>query len=123
MKKALSIILAVLMLTSSIALLAMPASAEQSDSVSLTLDEGLVLTVNDTEYKLVAKEMTKKNDGYSVKDYAEALFEELSKYKDLPLPAITVIPGSTGSSGYGLAAIKNAVERAVGADILFRDDE
>lgn len=60
---------------------------------------------------------------FLVEDYAEALSEELSKYKDLPLPAITVIPGSTGSNGYGLAAIKNAVERAVGADILFRDDE
>ena len=60
---------------------------------------------------------------FLVEHYAEALSEELAKYKDLPLPAITVIPGSAGSRGYGMAAIKSAVERAVGADILFKDDE
>ena len=44
--------------------------------------------------------------------------ETIGRYKDLPLPAITVIPGRGGSTGYGLANIKKAVERAVGADIL-----
>ena len=44
--------------------------------------------------------------------------EERAKYKDMPLPAITVIPSSKGSRGYGMANIKSAVERAVGADIL-----
>jgi V/A-type H+-transporting ATPase subunit F len=44
--------------------------------------------------------------------------EEIACYKDLPLPAITVIPGRTGGKGIGLASIKRAVERAVGADIL-----
>jgi len=60
---------------------------------------------------------------FLVENYAEALSEEIAKYKDLPLPAITVIPGSSGSRGYGMAAIKSAVERAVGADILFKDEE
>ena len=49
--------------------------------------------------------------------------EERAKYKDLPLPAITVIPSSKGGNGYGMANIKSAVERAVGADILFKDSE
>ena len=44
--------------------------------------------------------------------------ETIGRYKDLPLPAITVIPGRGGSTGYGFANIKKAVERAVGADIL-----
>ena len=60
---------------------------------------------------------------FLVENYAEALSEAMAKYKDLPLPAITVIPGNSGSRGYGMAAIKSAVERAVGADILFRDEE
>ena len=60
---------------------------------------------------------------FLVENYAEALSEEIAKYKDLPLPAITAIPGSSGGHGYGMAAIKNAVERAVGADILLKDDE
>lgn len=60
---------------------------------------------------------------FLVEEFARLLEQELASYKDLPLPAITVIPGSGGSDGYGMAAIKSAVERAVGADILFRDDE
>jgi len=56
---------------------------------------------------------------FVVEDLAAQLEEDIAKYKDLPLPAITIIPGSRGSSGYGMANIKSAVERAVGADILF----
>ena len=47
--------------------------------------------------------------------------ESISQYKDAPLPAIISIPGREGSVGYGLNSIRSAVERAVGADILFRD--
>ena len=60
---------------------------------------------------------------YLVEHYAQALEEELAKYKDMPLPAITTIPGKAGSRGYGLDNIKKAVERAVGADILFKNEE
>ena len=59
---------------------------------------------------------------FLVEHFAIALAEELAAYKDMPLPAITVIPGQSGTTGYGMASIKNAVERAVGADILFKED-
>ena len=49
------------------------------------------------------------------------LEEEIAKYKDKPLPAILSIPGRAGNTGYGMANIRNAVVRAVGADILFKD--
>ena len=49
---------------------------------------------------------------------AAAIPEDIARYKDDPLPAITVLPGKDGSKGYGAAAIKNAMERAIGADIL-----
>lgn len=52
--------------------------------------------------------------------YSE-LNDEISKYKDSPTPAIICIPGREGSQGYGMANIKNAMERAVGADILFKE--
>jgi V/A-type H+-transporting ATPase subunit F len=58
---------------------------------------------------------------FIVENYAKALEEEISKYKDAPSPAIISIPGRGGSTGYGMAAIKSAVERAVGADILFKE--
>ena len=44
--------------------------------------------------------------------------EEIDRYKDMPLPAVTVIPDKSGSTGYGIAALHKAVERAVGSDIL-----
>ena len=55
---------------------------------------------------------------YLVEDLAVQLGDDIARYKDSPLPAITVIPGRSGGTGYGLAAIKAATERAVGADIL-----
>ncbi|MEG1687665.1 MAG: V-type ATP synthase subunit F [Angelakisella sp.] len=45
----------------------------------------------------------------------------LERYKDVPLPAIIPIPGRKGSMGLGLSNVKKSVERAVGADILFKD--
>ena len=67
-----------------------------------------------------------KSEGYAViylvEDYAEKLEAELDRYKDLPLPAITTMPGIHGSTGYGMSNLKHAVERAVGADILFNNN-
>lgn len=66
-----------------------------------------------------------KNEDYAIifiiEDIAEQMTEETAKYKDLPLPAIVSIPGRQGSDGFGMNNIKNAVERAVGADILFKE--
>ena len=53
--------------------------------------------------------------------YAAQLKEETDRYKDMPLPAVVSIPGQGGSTGYGMNLIKSAVERAVGADILFKE--
>lgn len=66
-------------------------------------------------------------DEYAVifitEDLALNIEDDIARYKELPLPAITVIPGASGSTGYGMANIKSAVERAVGADILFKNEE
>jgi V/A-type H+-transporting ATPase subunit F len=45
--------------------------------------------------------------------------ELIKKYKPLAYPAIIPIPGISGSSGFGLAGIKQDAEKAIGADILF----
>ena len=58
---------------------------------------------------------------FIVENYAEAIAEDIARYKDSPLPAVISIPGRAGSDGSGMAAIKSAVERAVGADILFKE--
>ena len=53
--------------------------------------------------------------------YYKELEEDITKYAELTLPAIIAIPGSDGSYGIGLSNVKYAVEKAVGADILFGD--
>lgn len=60
---------------------------------------------------------------FITENFALDIQEDMARYKDAPLPAITVIPGGSGSTGYGMASIKSAVERAVGADILFKNEE
>ena len=49
---------------------------------------------------------------------AAQLQPEIARYQDALTPAIILIPGKEGSLGIGMANIKTAVERAVGADIL-----
>lgn len=55
---------------------------------------------------------------YLTEDYAAQLRAEIDRYKDQLTPAIILIPGKEGSLGIGMQNVKNAVERAVGADIL-----
>ena len=43
---------------------------------------------------------------------------DVARYKDELTPAVILIPGKDGSLGIGMANVKSAVERAVGADIL-----
>jgi len=61
-------------------------------------------------------------EGYAVvyltEQLAQGLSAEIDRYKDELTPAIILIPGKEGSLGIGMANIKTAVERAVGADIL-----
>lgn len=55
---------------------------------------------------------------YLEESFAQALSSEIDKFKDSPTPAIILIPGKNGSLGLGQSALKAAVERAVGSDIL-----
>ena len=48
---------------------------------------------------------------------AAKLGPDIARYKDALTPAIILIPGKEGSLGIGVANVKTAVERAVGADI------
>lgn len=55
---------------------------------------------------------------YIAEHLAAGMADTLDAYKDSLRPAIILIPGRAGSTGLGMAALKSAVERAVGADIL-----
>lgn len=58
---------------------------------------------------------------FITEDLAFCMEEEIGRYKDLPLPAVISVPSRGGSTGYGMNNIRSAVQRAVGADILFKD--
>lgn len=67
-------------------------------------------------------QLTRQDNGYAIiyveESYAEALAQEIDKFKDSPSPAVILIPGRDGSLGLGLNALNAAVERAVGSNIV-----
>ena len=68
------------------------------------------------------KELTGEGSDYAIiyieEKLAEQLQHEIDRFKDSPKPAIILIPGREGSIGLGQSALKAAVERAVGTNIL-----
>lgn len=64
--------------------------------------------------------------GYGVvfitEELARDLGEVLAELNRRYLPAVVMIPNSKGVLGLGMAQIKRNVEKAIGADILFRKE-
>lgn len=63
---------------------------------------------------------------YAVIYVTEAMQAELSaeidRYVTEDVPAIIPIPGVTGNTGMGMQSVKKSVERAVGSDIIFNNE-
>lgn len=72
------------------------------------------------EAKATLRRLAKENYAivYLTEGYAKDMGPEIARYKDALTPAVILIPGREGSLGIGMANVKTAVERAVGADIL-----
>lgn len=72
------------------------------------------------EARQAIHQMAKENYAilYLTEQLAARLEPEIARYQDALTPAIILIPGKEGSLGIGMAKVKTAVERAVGADIL-----
>lgn len=58
---------------------------------------------------------------YITEQTAAGIEDEINQYRESRFPAIIPIPGIQGSLGIGMQGVKKCVEKAVGADILFRD--
>ncbi len=59
---------------------------------------------------------------FIVEKFARELGEKMKKFSSRLTPAVTVLPdGEAGEMSFGMELIKRHVEKAVGADILFRD--
>lgn len=77
-----------------------------------------------TESKKAIRDMVREGFAiiYITEELATEVQDEIDKYKDEMLPAIIPIPSRNGSTGEGMHNVRKAVERAVGADILFGGD-
>lgn len=58
---------------------------------------------------------------YITEQTAAKIEYEIDQYRERRFPAIIPIPGIQGSLGIGMQEVKKCVEKAVGADILFRE--
>ena len=59
---------------------------------------------------------------FLTEELAKPLSEFLKRFDEEPYPVVLSIPSKNGSSGYGDELLKNAMERALGVDILFNRD-
>ena len=77
---------------------------------------------NAAEALQALRDLTKEGSEYAIiyieEKLAQQISHEIDKYKDSPTPAIIMIPGREGSLGLGQNALRAAVERAVGTNIL-----
>lgn len=55
---------------------------------------------------------------FITENIAGEMESEIESYNDRTVPAVIIIPGRDGPLGIGMLNLKNAVERAVGINIL-----
>lgn len=83
---------------------------------------GVFPVADGEEARKVFKSLTHPDSEYAIiyveENLAEALSHEIAKFSSSPSPAIILIPGREGPLGLGQSALKAAVEKAVGSDIL-----
>ena len=80
-------------------------------------------TTGPEETKAALRQVTRGDYGIvfiTEKAYSQVV-DYADSFKELTIPAIIPIPGREGSMGLGMARVRKNVERAVGADILFKD--
>ena len=84
------------------------ADADDHDKAARLLEK-----LADNEYAII----------YMTEEIASILHDEIEVYRDKPSPAIILIPGISGNTGEGMAAVKRSVEQAVGSDIIFGNND
>ena len=86
---------------------------------ALGLDTYPVTSAEEAKEKV--RELAKAGDCaviYLTEQLAKDMGDVIARYKDELRPAIILIPGREGSIGLGQSALRAAVERAVGTNIL-----
>jgi V/A-type H+-transporting ATPase subunit F len=77
---------------------------------------------NAEDAKQTLRNLTRPEEEFAIiyveENLAQEMEQEIARFKDSPTPAIILIPGREGSIGLGQSALRAAVERAVGSNIL-----
>lgn len=58
---------------------------------------------------------------FLTEELARPLKDFLKRFDEQPYPVILSIPSKNGSTGYGTELLREAMERALGVDILFNN--
>jgi len=81
--------------------------------------------VFDAKETIAALNITQK-ENYAVVFLTERTYSWVQDYlrenRQLGLPVINIIPDNRGNLGLGMKRMRSLVERAVGADILFKEE-
>lgn len=94
------------------------------DSASVSGFAALGLSVfRETDSDKIKKLISKLASGYFAVIYitepaAELVKDTINQYRNSRLPPIVLIPAIEGNTGYGMKSLHEAVEKAVGSDIL-----
>lgn len=98
----------------------------ERDAVIAFLALGITVNAVDDSSEAMKAVDSMARDGYGIifitETIAKDIKETIDRYKSEMVPAIILIPGSQGSLGIGLKAIKDNVEKAVGVDILSKKE-
>lgn len=98
----------------------------ERDSIIAFLALGMTVKAAETPDEARNAVDSMARDGYGVifvtETTAKNIRETIERYKREMLPAIILIPGSQGSLGIGLQAVRDNVEKAVGVDILSKKE-
>ena len=78
---------------------------------------------NGEDARKTLHEITKpREDEYAIiymeETVAAEIQSEIRKYDEKPSPAIILIPGRNGPMGIGQAALNEAIQKAIGSDII-----
>ncbi len=60
---------------------------------------------------------------YITEQAAAPVMDVIDEFSEKMHPAVILIPGIRGNPGIGMLNVRKSVEKAVGADIIFRDEK
>ena len=60
---------------------------------------------------------------YMTEALGSQMQKEIDRYREQDLPAIILIPGTSGNTGIGMEQVRTSVIQAVGSDIIFGEDK